>query len=71
MPFAYHFKAIYGAGGLSSDLKRMQEGELDVYQRLHAKKYYGFGTVVIVTGLSWLKYFRRILMVKFLGFGAS
>jgi glycosyltransferase involved in cell wall biosynthesis len=71
LPLAYLFKSRYGAGGLSGELRRMEEGEIDAYQCLHAKQYYGFGTFVFVAGLSWMKYFRRLFKVKFLGFGTS
>ena len=69
LPLAYLFKATYGAGGLSGDLRKMQEGELDAYRRLHAKQCYGIGVFVFLTVLSWVKYIHRLFKVKFLGFG--
>lgn len=71
LPLAHLFKAAYGAGGLSGDLKRMQEGQLDTYQHLYAKHFYGIGTLALLTSLSRAKYCRRLFKCKFLGFGAS
>lgn len=71
LPLAYIFKAIYGAGGLSGDLRKMEEGELDTYRCLHAKQCYGIGTFVFLVSLSYLKHIRRLFKVKFLGFGAD
>ena len=71
IPLVYFFKPTYGAGGLSGDLVKMQKGELDTYQRLYAKNYYGIGVFVCLIGLSWLKYIRRLFKVKFFGFGVD
>lgn len=67
LPLAYLFKAAYGAGGLSGDLRRMQEGLLDTYQRLYAKQHYGVGTFAFLICLSWVKYCRRLFKCQFLG----
>jgi glycosyltransferase involved in cell wall biosynthesis len=71
LPLAYLYKSSYGAGGLSGELRRMQEGEIDAYQRLYAKQCYGDGIFIFLTCLSWIKYFHRLFKVKLLGFGTS
>lgn len=67
-PLAYLFKAAYGAGGLSGNLKEMQQGQIDTYKRLYMKRYYGLDTYILLTCLSWAKYCRRLFKCKFLGF---
>lgn len=68
LQLAYLFKAAYGAGGLSGDLAKMQEGELDTYRRLYAKQYYGMGVFVFLLFFSCLKHLRRLFKVRCLGF---
>ncbi|MFH7326590.1 glycosyltransferase family 2 protein [Desulfurivibrio sp. C05AmB] len=70
LPLTYLYKDAYGAGGLSGDLRKMQNGELEVYRRLYQDKCYGMWSFLFLASFSHLKYFRRILKTKFFRSGA-
>jgi len=60
LPLAYSFKARFGGSGLSKDLWKMEQGELDTYRRLYRQGHLsGFLTVFLIL-FSLLKYFRRL-----------
>ena len=64
LPLAFLFKASYGGGGLSAQLWRMQQGEISTYCQLYRSDRIGFLIFMLVYFLSWIKYGRRILVVK-------
>lgn len=37
LPLAFYFKALYGGGGVSGNLRAMEAGELKAYDKLHRK----------------------------------
>jgi glycosyltransferase involved in cell wall biosynthesis len=61
-PFAYYHKALFGEGGLSAHLWAMEAGQLDTYRRIHLEKKIGSLCWVLVSGLSLLKFGRRLLI---------
>jgi glycosyltransferase involved in cell wall biosynthesis len=63
-PMAYIFKPIFGESGLSADLMRMQRAELANYSLMQRAGYLSMGFTLILKGYSWLKFFRRVALVK-------
>lgn len=61
---AYIFKPIFGESGLSADLMRMQHSELENYSLMQRAGYLSKGFAVVLKGYSWLKFFRRVALVK-------
>lgn len=61
-PLAASFKADYGEGGLSAQLWKMERGELDTYARLYDEKLIGLLPRLFFSGLSLLKFLKRILV---------
>jgi len=63
-PLAYIFKPIFGESGLSADLMRMQVSELENYSLLQRAGHLSQGFALMLKGYSWLKFCRRIVIVK-------
>ncbi|BBO67037.1 hypothetical protein DSCA_09670 [Desulfosarcina alkanivorans] len=64
LPLAFAFKALYGDGGLSGNLWKMEKGEIDTYIKLYQK---GFITILMLNGLivlSLMKFIKRFLFYK-------
>jgi len=64
MPMAYSFKEDFGDGGLTGNLWRTQQGVLDTYYKLFSDGLISFFIFMLVSGFSFLKYFRRWSIVK-------
>jgi len=62
VPLAYIFKARYGDSGLSSNLWKMQKGEVSTYAKLREKKLITNGFFIVLFFYSIMKYFRRIVI---------
>ncbi len=56
-------KPIYGAGGLSGELWKMEMGELDNFLQLWQKGYIGPLSFLVATSFSLMKFSRRCLRV--------
>lgn len=63
-PLAYIFKPIFGESGLSADLVRMQSAELENYSLMQQAGYLSVGFALVLKGYSWLKFCRRMFIVK-------
>lgn len=63
-PLALIYKNIFGEAGLSADLWVMQRGELANYRFLYQQGRIGPATFLFFRGYSWLKFCRRLLIVK-------
>jgi glycosyltransferase involved in cell wall biosynthesis len=63
-PLAYIFKPIFGESGLSADLVRMQRAELENYSLMQQAGYLSVGLALVLKGYSWLKFCRRMVIVK-------
>jgi hypothetical protein len=63
-PLAYIFKPIFGESGLSADLLHMQRSELENYSLMQRAGYLSKGFTLVFKGYSWLKFLRRVLIVK-------
>jgi glycosyltransferase involved in cell wall biosynthesis len=63
-PLAYTFKPIFGESGLSADLVGMQRSELENYRLLQQAGYLSRGFALVLKGYSWLKFCRRMGIVK-------
>lgn len=61
----YSFKAQYGQGGLTKNLRDMEKGEIDTYRKLHRKGLVTGPVSFFLIGFSLLKYLRRLLIVRF------
>ncbi|MNQ64182.1 UDP-Glc:alpha-D-GlcNAc-diphosphoundecaprenol beta-1,3-glucosyltransferase WfgD [compost metagenome] len=60
---SYSFKDDFGAGGLTDKLWVMQRGELDSYSKLYQKRKINLIELAVFTGISFLKYLRRMTIV--------
>lgn len=60
LPLAYLFKAPYGEGGLSSDLLKMERGELDTYHGLHKTNLINKWVYLFFSVISIIKFLRRL-----------
>lgn len=63
LPLAYIFKPIFGKSGLSADLLQMQRCELENYRLMGKRGYVSPVIVILLKAYSWLKFFRRYLVV--------
>lgn len=63
-PLAYIFKPIFGESGLSADLMRMQVSELENYNLMQQAGHLSQGFSLVLKGYSWLKFCRRVVIVK-------
>lgn len=57
-------KKVYGDSGLSSNLWKMEEGELSNFSYFYKKKYINYSFWITISSWSILKYLRRFLIVK-------
>ena len=64
LPLAFIYKNIYGETGLSADLWIMQQSELENYDILGNDGYISPAMSVLLRTYSWVKFFRRFLIVK-------
>ena len=64
-PLALIFKAMYGEGGLSSNLWAMEKAELGNYWYLYRERLIGLSAVLGLTAFSFAKYMRRLSIVGF------
>lgn len=64
MPMAYSYKEEFSAGGLTGNLWQAQQGVLDTYRSLFNVGFISFFTYILISSLSFLKFFRRWGIVK-------
>jgi len=64
MPLAYVHKPLYGAGGLSQQLWKMEKGELSNLLVHYKIKNIGILMWVFSTIFSLIKFFRRVVVVR-------
>lgn len=64
LTLAYLYKAPYGDSGLSSHLWAMEKAEISNYYKLYKRKYIDIATTSLLTLFSFLKFSRRLLVVK-------
>ena len=57
-------KANFGESGLSANLDMMHKGEIENFRFQYQQKCISFFTLLIITGFSYLKYYRRKWLVK-------
>ena len=62
LPLAYLYKAPYGEGGLSSQLWKMEKGELDVYTELRRTGCLNRVEETVLKAFSLSKYLRRVFL---------
>jgi hypothetical protein len=62
VPLVYYYKALYGHGGLSKDLWKMEKAELDNYFNLFKMKSIGLMLLICAINFSLVKYIRRVLI---------
>lgn len=63
-PMAQVHKPIYGAGGLSGNLWKMEQGELANFAQLRKDGSIGFPTYLIASAFSLLKFAKRWALVR-------
>lgn len=61
------FKPPYGFSGLSAELWKIEQGELDTYKNLADKKYINKFLQLIISAYSFLKFVRRCIICKYKG----
>ena len=61
-------KKDFGDSGLSSNLWKMEKGEISNYFYLYKYKKIGLFKLILTTIYSFFKYFRRVLLVKIRNF---
>jgi glycosyltransferase involved in cell wall biosynthesis len=61
LPLACSYKADFGAEGLSAELWRMEQGELETYRHLYHHRLIPFFTLGALMAWSLLRYCRRVL----------
>lgn len=71
LPLAVLFKARYGATGLSGDMWRSHLGEIDTLSRLRDEGRIGALVWMGTLTWSWVKFFRRVLILKLFGSSLS
>lgn len=59
IPMAYSFKEEFGDGGLTGNLWKSEQGELDTYKRLFLARDISLFALILCSSLSLLKYVRR------------
>lgn len=64
VPLAFAYKADFGEGGLSQQVWRMEQGELDSYRRIFHEQHIGVFTAVPIYLFSLAKFIRRYLRSK-------
>jgi len=64
LPLAFIYKKSFGEAGLSADLWAMQTGELENYRFLYRQSSISRATFLFFGVYSWIKFFRRVLIVK-------
>ncbi|MDP2230724.1 glycosyltransferase family 2 protein [Methylotenera sp.] len=62
-PLAATFKDDYGAAGLSANLWKMEQGELDTYWQIYKKNKISFLMTMLLCVYSLIKYLKRIVVV--------
>lgn len=62
-PLAATFKEIYGSGGLSAHLWKMEKGELDTYWQIYKCRKIGFLLTIFLCLYSLVKYIKRFILV--------
>lgn len=63
MVLAATFKASFGVNGLSSDLWKMERGELEAYWKIYKCNLVALPTVLFLIPVSFVKYIRREIVV--------
>jgi glycosyltransferase involved in cell wall biosynthesis len=66
-PLAYLYKAPYGEEGLSAQLWKMEQGELDAYRRLYRKGCIGATNYTGLCAWSLLRFARRLMKTALRG----
>lgn len=64
LPMAYSFKEDFGDGGLTGNLRKTQQGELDTYQRVYFAGLITLFEFMLASCFSFLKYGRRWIIVR-------
>mgnify|MGYP003602287514 CR=1 FL=1 len=65
--FTYTHKALFGVSGLSSDLWKMERGELLVFEKLYRRRKVGLASYILYSSWSLVRYFRRCIKVQLAG----
>lgn len=63
-PLGFVHKHTFAEGGLSGNLWRMEQGELEAYRRVWADGFIGFPQYLTACAVSLVKYLRRVFIVS-------
>ena len=63
LPLVYLYKERYGEKGQTANLWKMEKGQLDTYRRLRAERRISWVVAIVLSVVSLLKYFRRVVLV--------
>jgi glycosyltransferase involved in cell wall biosynthesis len=64
MPLAYSYKEDFGESGLTGNIWKAQQGELDSYHRIFSMDFISTLVFMLVSIVSLLKYLRRLCSTK-------
>lgn len=65
LALAASFKEIYGENGLSANLFKIEQGELETFKILYREKYINILTLFLCSTFSVVKFLRRCLIVLY------
>lgn len=62
MPLAFSYKSDFGEAGLTGDLWKTEQGELDAYLCIYRDRLISMPAWLLLTAFSFLKYLRRRIL---------
>jgi glycosyltransferase involved in cell wall biosynthesis len=65
LSMAYSFKNDFGEDGLTGNLNKAHDGVIDTYMKVYRDKKISYFTLTFLLAYSWIKYFRRLIIVGF------
>jgi len=66
LPLSYSFKPDFASAGLSSNLWKMQMGELNAYREIVGAAQINSAYYFLLVGWSWIRFLRRLAVAKFI-----
>ncbi len=66
-PLAFCYKPLYGSGGLTQNLWKLEKGELDTYRRIYQEGLISFMAFTGLSAFSLMKHLRRLVLATLRG----
>jgi glycosyltransferase involved in cell wall biosynthesis len=64
-PLLFFYKALYGQGGLSANLLKMEQGELETYRTLYRKGHLGLASLATLYAWSLARFAKRLIVTQY------